>query len=137
LILAPEKALVIIIFMYAVSFSPLGAQWVLGDLMGITLTSPVTNQVIKPALIGGSTPIINQTAINSFQNNLNSTKSFNVVTAIPTTYAIGWQIFLLLTALYIFNILYLLGVPVIFIIPMIIIYVILLARAVLALVRGY
>lgn len=136
MILAPEKAIVIIIFLYCLSFSALGGQWV-ADIFHLTLTSPVTGQQIKPALLNGPTPVINQAHIKDFQNSLNTTQKFNPVNAITQTYTIGWNIFLLLTGLYIFNLLYLLGIPAIFVVPMIIVYVILLARAVLALVRGY
>src|SRR5256885_5044977 len=140
MILTPEKALIIIIFLYAMSFSVLAAQYMIGDVFRLTLTSPITNQPIKSALLGDTNNpggIIQYNKLNAFQQNLNTTKPFNVVNAITTTYSIGWELFLLLTGFYIFNFLYLFGISFIIIIPMIVIYIMLLVRAVLALVRGY
>lgn len=133
-----EKALVIIIFMYGTSFSLLGAQYVIGDVFGSTLTSPVTGQAIKSNLIGnGTNGILNVGIINQQQVNITSNSRSNTVSnPIGTAAGMAWEIMQILTGTYVFNVLYLLGVPAIFISGIVIIYVILLARAIVAYVRG-
>lgn len=140
MILTPEKALIIIIFMYSISFSVLAAQFIIGDVLRLPLVSPVTGQVIKSALLGDKNNpggIIQNDKLNAWQQGLNTTQKFNPVNAITTTFSIGWDLFLLATGFYVFNFLYLMGISFIIIIPIISLYVMLLARMVIALVRGY
>ena len=133
-----EKALVIIVFMYGTSFSLLGAQYVISDVFGSTLTSPVTGQPIKSSLLGnGTNGIINIGIINQQQLNITSnSRSATVTNPIGTAASMAWEIMQILTGTYIFNTLYLLGVPAIFIAGLVILYVILLARAIIAYIRG-
>ena len=134
-----EKAIVVMIFMYATSFSLLGAQYVINDVFGTTLTSPVTGQPIKSNLIGsnGTGGILSIATINQQQLNVTSNTRSNTVTdPIGTAAGMAWELMQILTGTYIFNILYLLGVPAIFITGLVAIYVILLVRAIIAYIRG-
>jgi hypothetical protein len=134
-----EKAIVIIIFMYSTSFSLLAAQYVLGDVFGTTLTSPITGQPLKSNLIGGNgtTGIISISTINTQQNNITSITRTNTVTnPIGTAAGQAWELLQILTGTYIFNVLALLGVPGIFVSGLVVLYVILLARAIIAYIRG-
>ena len=129
-----EKAIVIIIFMYATSFSLLGGQYVISDVFGSTLTSPVTGQPIKSNILSS---VVNINLINMQQQNITSiTRNNTVNNPIGTAAGMAWELLQILTGTYIFNLLYLLGVPAIFIAGLVIIYVILLARAIIAYIRG-
>ena len=114
----------------------LGAQF-LADSYGIILTAP-DGTVIKNALL----EYIQTDTLNTFATNVtssnNSTSNGTSWGLEPIIQAgnIATFIFYLLTGTYIFNILYLFGVPGIFIVPIVIIYFILLGRAIIALIRG-
>ena len=129
-----EKAIVVIIFMYATSFSLLSAQYVISDVFGSTLTSPVTGQPIKSNVLSS---VININLINQQQQNITSnSRNATVTNPIGTAASMAWELMQILTGTYIFNILYLLGVPAIAISGMVVIYIILLARAIIAYIRG-
>lgn len=135
MVFVSDKALIVIMFMYAVSFGVLTAQYVYADAYGITLTDfqghPIRDIFVQ---------ISNINQFNNEQNNINFINSTNVLTnPLGTATAIA-NISLTLVELasgtYIFQILYLLGVPGIFLAGMIGLYIFLLARAVLGWVRG-
>ena len=134
-----EKAMVVIVFMYSTSFSLLAAQYVLGDVFGTTLTSPVTGAPLKSNLIGtnGTGGIISISTINTQQQNITSiTRNNTVSNPIGTAAGQAWELLQILTGTYIFNVLSLLGIPSIFISGIVVLYVILLARAIIAYIRG-
>lgn len=134
-----EKAIVVIIFMYSTSFSLLAAQYVLGDVFGTTLTSPVTGAPLKSNLIGvnGTSGIVQINTINTQQQNITSITRNNTVTnPIGTAAGQAYELLQILTGTYIFNVLALLGVAPIFISGLVVLYVILLARAIIAYIRG-
>ena len=141
-----EKALIVIIAMYAIGFMLLVAQFVYADTFGLTLVS-WTNQPIKSALIGnGTTGILQVGSLNTLQQNVTSnTRSATVTNPIGTAAGMAWEIMLLMTGTYIFNILYLLlgggdgahnSVAAIIVTPFVVIYVILLMRAIVGYIRG-
>ena len=128
-----DKPFYIIIAAYAFSFGFLGAQF-LADSYGITLTAP-DGTVIKNAM----TDIIRISNINTMSLQVaNSTSNQTGLSLDPIFYAasIAWSLFQLLTGTYVFNILYLFGVPPVFIVPIGVIYMVMLARTVIALIRG-
>lgn len=127
-----EKALVVMIFLYAPGFSLLAGQYVIGDVYNITLVSPVTGQPIKSSLLS----FINLSNVNTIEQNVTSTTRGSVVTNINSFLGMVWELVLLLTGTYIFNILYLLGVPAIAIVGMVAIYFFLLIRAYFGYIRG-
>ena len=120
------------LFMYSVSFSVLGTQYILGDIIGITMTNfegtPVTSNLLA---------MIDVDALNISTSNVVNTNETTVKTdPVIGAAAIAWEIFLLLTGTYIFNIMILFGVPVIFVSGLIFLYLIMLARAIIAYLRG-
>ena len=128
----------IIIFMYATSMSLLGGQYVLGDVFGITLTN-IDGVPIESHLLG----FINEDELNERSANIasadfqgNSTYYDRVETFTTAAAFIAWELITLLTGTYIFNFLYLMGVPLIFVSIFVTLYMLLLARAIIGYVRG-
>ena len=132
-----EKSLFIILFMYFLSFGFLGMQYVIGDVFHITMTN-FEGVPMQPALLS----IVDQDALNDVTTNIaNATDAENstldaITNAFQLGYNVGKDLVLLMTGTYIFNILYLLGVPAIIIVGMVIIYVLLLGRTLIAYIRG-
>jgi hypothetical protein len=134
-----EKALMILIFMYAVSFSMLAGQYFIGDVLGITLKN-WQGVEIKSAIL----EFINQDTVNDVTNNIaniNTTRN-STLDAVTQSFElglnIGFELIQLLTGTYIFNLLYLLlgtGSE-LFIAGLVTIYAILLGRALIAYLRG-
>ena len=127
-----DKPFYIIIAAYSFSFGLLGAQF-MADSYGIVLTAP-DGTVIKNALL----EYINEDEINTFSQNVTASNNGTSWGLEPIIQAgnIATFLFYLLTGTLIFNFLYLFGVPAIFIIPIVVFYFILLARAIIALIRG-
>ena len=127
-----DKPFYIIIAAYSFSFGLLGAQF-MADSYGIVLTAP-DGTVIKNALL----EYINEDQINTFSSNVTASNNGTSWGLEPIIQAgnIATFLFYLLTGTLIFNFLYLFGVPAIFIIPIVVFYFILLARAIIALIRG-
>lgn len=132
-----EKALIVIIFMYSVSFAVLAGQYLIGDVFGITLKNYNGDEIRTPLL-----DVIDQDTLNSVTlsiANANDTRD-DTLSALENAYqvgiSVGFDLVMLLTGTYIFNLLWLLGVPPIIIAGMVIIYAILLGRALIAYIRG-
>ena len=128
-----EKALYVIIFMYAISFSLLGMQYSLGDVFGLTLTN-FEGQPIKSDLL----TVVNTVNINTALGNITTANYTAGSTDDAFAIAAGAaaELFLLMTGTYIFNVLFLMGVDLIWISGFVVLYGILFARAVLAYIRG-
>ena len=133
-----DKALMIIIFMYAVGFSMLGIQYTLADTFGITMTN-MEGTPIKSALHG----FIKDDEINTRTQNIvsanfqgNSTYYDKVETFTTGAAFVAWELVTLMTGTYIFYIMFLFGVPEIFVLVFVTLYVLLLARAIIGYVRG-
>ena len=126
-----EKPLIIIIFMYSVSFSLLGGQFVM-DSFGITMTN-LEGTPIQSSLLG----IIDTDNLNSVTNQLNTINGTQAESD-PVTVAAGLvvEVLQLMTGTYIFNMLFLFGVPPIFVYGMVTIYAIMLFRTLIAYLRG-
>ena len=107
----------------------------MADSYGITLTTP-DGEPVKNAL----TEIIQITTINDASDQFitNTTDSYPLVLyqAAVAASQIAFYLFQLMTGTYVFNILYLFGIPPVFIVPIAVIYIILLARSLIALIRG-
>ena len=127
-----DKPFYIILAAYSFSFGILGAQF-LADSYGIVLTAP-DGTIIKNALL----EYIQTDTLNTFATNVTASNNGSSWGLEPIIQAgnIATFIFYLLTGTYIFNMLYLFGVPGIFIVPIVIIYFVLLGRAIIALIRG-
>lgn len=143
-----EAALKIMLFMWAVSFSVLGGQYVIGDVYGIELKNTWSdfnedgspdNIVLKSHLL----TIIDEDQINTTTQNIvtanfttNSTYYDKVETFTTGAAFVAWEVITLLSGTYIFNLLYLMGLPPIFIAFFVIMYLALLGRAIILYVRG-
>ena len=127
-----EKALIALIFMYSVSFGVLVAQYIAGDLMGITLVNYRGEEIQSDLL-----DIVNTGSLNAGISNVTGTNQTEIITDPITAAAKAtYQIFLLITGTYIFNVLYQLGVPPIAIAGMVLLYALLMIRAFIAYLRG-
>ena len=127
-----EKALIVIIFMYSMSFSMIGTQYILGDQFGITMTS-MSGVPIKSNLLG----ITDIDTLNIIGANVTETNATTIRTnPVAAAAEIAYELFLLITGTYIFNMLLLFDVPVVFVAGLILIYVLLMIRAVVGYLRG-
>ena len=133
-----EKALHIMLFMWAVSFSLIGFQYVVADTIGIELTNyrgdPIRSHLLE---------FIDQEQINRITENIvtadytdNSTRYDRVETYDVAASFVAWELVLLLTGTYIFSMLVLLGVPSIYVTGLAVLYFALLARAIVGYIRG-
>lgn len=133
-----DKALMIIIFMYSVSFSILGVQYVTSDILDIEMTNlegvPIRSHTL--AFIDLDT-LNNQTAkIVVADYNDNSTFYDRVETFTTGAAYVAWELITILSGTYIFNFMYLMGVPLYFVAGFVILYTLLLARTIIGYVRG-
>ena len=131
-----EKALIIIVFMYATSFALIGAQYTIADVFGITLTD-FNGHPLQSELI----PITNSAKINlntsnststapSIINNQTIANASNVVNA-------AWSFILMLSGLEIFSMIGMFGVPQVFTIPFVVLYIFFLIRAMIGLLKEF
>lgn len=124
--------------MYSVSFSLVGVQWMYADVLGIQLTSP-SGVPIKTPLIDD---VIQMEEVNTATINIvNATDAENstldaVENAFQIGFNVGKDIILLITGTYVFNLLYLMGIPSIFIVPMVVLYALMVGRTLIAYIRG-
>ena len=136
MVLFMEKGIIIIIFMYAMSFSLIGAQFVLGDVFNLTLTD-FNGNPLQAELI----PIENQQKFNLNQNNSTATAPVvinnNPIANASNVINAGWSLFQLLSGTTIFNLIGYFGVPIIFITPFIALYVIFLVRTMIGLLKEF
>lgn len=143
-----EEALKIMLFMWSVSFSVLGGQYVVGDVFGITLTNDWTdfdgdgspdNIPLKSHLLTLiDIDTINETTENIVTGNFqqNTTYYDKVETFTTGAAFVAWELITLMSGTYIFNFMYLMGIPLIFIGFFVLIYLALLGRAIILYVRG-
>tara|TARA_B100001750_G_scaffold247405_1_gene273048 strand:- start:1688 stop:2080 length:393 start_codon:yes stop_codon:yes gene_type:complete len=127
-----EKALIIIIFMYALNFSMLGIQFMYADVVGHEMVNhegvPITSNIQN---------YINISQLNTTSTNVTGMTSSAVISNPLTAAAeIAWELFLLLTGTYIFSVIHLLGVPSIIVAGMVILYIIMLSRTIIGYLRG-
>ena len=127
-----DKPFYTIVALWGLSFGLLGAQY-LADSYGITLTG-ADGTPIKTAV----QEYIDIDRINSFATNVTSSNNGTSWGLEPIIQAgnIATFLFYLLTGIFVFNILYLLGLPAVFIVPIVIVYYLQLGRAIIALIRG-
>ncbi len=120
------------IFMYSISFSILGAQFIVGDVMGVEMTD-INGDPLKSSIL--TTIQVDQ--LNTSAQNVIGTNQTSIVSD-PITAAAGiaWELILLMTGTYVFQIAYLLGIPSILVAGMVLLYIILLMRTIIAYLRG-
>ena len=127
-----EKALVMMVFLWASAFGLLGVQYVYADVFGITMVSPVTGTPMKSALL----TYFNIGNINTIGSNVTSTPRSDVVSNINEFLSLVWEMVQILTGTYVFNVFNLLGIPVITTAGFIVLYIFLLIRAYFGYIRG-
>ena len=127
-----EKSLIVIIFMYSFSFSALCVQYMYADVLGTDIKN-FEGVVIKSEILN----YVDMPAVNTATSNIVGTNSTSV-TSNPVTAAAGiaWEIIQLMSGTYIFGVLVMLGVPSIIVAGMTILYVFMLARTIIAYIRG-
>lgn len=118
--------------MYASSIALLGAQYIWADTFHVTMTNfqgqPLKNNLLKD---------MNQGTINQIANETIQTNQTNVtLNAVGLAANIGWDLILLVSGTYIFDVLAQLGVPVIFIVGFVVLYIFLLVRSIMGWIRG-
>ena len=127
-----DNALVVIIFMYVLSFSFLGVQYMLADTLGITMTS-ISGETLRPNILAST----NIDRLDAIARDASDT-SIDAIEDNPVLAAasIAWDILQILTGTYIFTVLLLLDIPHIFVSMIVIIYTLLMVRTVIAYLRG-
>ena len=133
-----EKALFIMISLYALSFSLLIGQYIWSDTLGVTMYSPITGVPIKSAVLQYiQTGTLNTAGVNLV--NVNSTTP-NTFTGIERAFQLGMtvgvELFQLMTGTYIFSLIQILGIPNIVTLPFVTIYLFLLFRAAMSYFRN-
>ena len=129
--------------MWSISFSILGGQYIIADVYEIEIMNTWTDfdgdgdadvTPLKSHLLS----IINEETINETTQNIvtadfrnNSTYYDRVETFTTGAAFVAWELVTLLSGTYIFNLLYLLGIPLMFIAFFVILYLALLARAII------
>src|SRR5574340_1164261 len=135
MVFVSDKSLLIIMFMYAIGFGILTAQYVYADVYGIVLKDfqgkPIKDIFIQISNI--NTIQTEQTQLNQINSTKLATDPIGVASAIS---GIALTLVELASGTYIFDIMYHLGVPLIFIVGLVGLYIFLLARAVLGWIRG-
>lgn len=128
-----DKALMIILAMYAMSICYITVEYTLVDVMHITVTN-YRGEALSGSLVS---TVMNMDVFNDQSAliingtfNQNTTDYNRVETSITAAAAVAWNLIILLTGTYIFALLYFLGVPTPFIAGMVILYMLLLARAI-------
>lgn len=131
-----EKSLMIVLFFYSSGFMILGAQYVLGDVYHVTLEYNDVN--LQSAIL----ETIDTDAINTVTTNIaDATDSENstldaITNAFQLGYNVGKELLLLLTGTYIFNMMYLFGIPIIVIAAFVGLYMFCVGRTLIAYIRG-
>lgn len=132
-----HKALMIIITMYAMSFSLLTVQYVFGDYYWFTITS-FSGAPLKSNLL----TFLNGDALNTVTSQIANTsaQSNSTLDAITNAYnlatGVGFEVLQILTGTYIFNLLYIFDLPAIFIGGLLVLFVLMAAIGIIAYIRG-
>ena len=102
-----EKGFIAIIFMYSLSFSLFGGQYVFGDVFGVQLTNFQGQPIVNDLL-----PVVNLHGFNQVGANVTST-SLGQVQSNPLVRAAsaGFELFQLATGTYILNVMLFFGIP--------------------------
>jgi hypothetical protein len=126
--------------MYALSIAYLTVEYTFVDVFhleiqnfdGVTLNGGLVQTWMQMSALNSITDDI----INGSYTPTNGTFYDRVETSVTAGAAVGWNLILLLTGLYIFNLILFLGVPSPLVVGLAILYVFLLARTIVAIIRG-
>jgi hypothetical protein len=142
-----DRALWMMLGMWMATFATLGAQYMIGDVLGWELTVQCTDSIpvdcesirgepMKKHLLG----YIDLANINGIlSNSITGTDGGTIdriVNSVQAAAYVGWNIIGMLTGTYIFSFLYFMGVPTIFVVGIALVYAVLLVRAIVGYIRG-
>ncbi len=133
-----SKAPLIWMFMIFISGSALTVQYVLGDIFGVTFTTPDGDPIKSNILSIIDINEINIRELNIIEGNFTeNTTAFNRVenSAVASAY-VAWEALQLVSGTYIFNLMLLFGMPIVLVAFMVIVYVFLLGYFIWTAVRG-
>lgn len=134
-----DKSIFIILFMYGLSISYLTVEYTFVDVFHIEITN-FNGEVLTGGLVESwiQMDTLNSLTTDIIEGNYENNSTFydKVETSVTAGAAVGWNFITLLTGLYIFNLILFLGVPSPLVAGLAVLYVILLARTIIALVRG-
>ena len=141
-----DKSLYIMLFMWIITFSMLGVQYMAGDIMGQEITIQCTDSIladcasiygepVKPYLLNWSTEAsLNTVLARAVTGNYTGVDKF-LDFAVAAAYA-AWDLIKLVSGVYVFSMLYYIGMPSIMVIGIGLIFLILLLRSVFGWIRG-
>ena len=128
-----DKALFIIISMYVLSVAFLTVEYTLVDVLHVTVTNyngdELTGGLVSTWMDMTTVNSQTQMIINGTFNE-NTTDYNRVETSITAAAAVAWNLIILLTGMYIFNLILFLGVPPPLVAGFVLLYGFLLARAI-------
>ena len=132
----------IVMLVYAISFSLLCVQYIVADVFHFTMTDFNGNPIKNVLITGVGQQSNGQSTLNNIYNNSTCTttlcqqkaESATTYLLVADTYA--WNIFMLISGLYVFQFLYQLGVPIIFMMGFIALYLFFLVRSMMGWIRG-
>lgn len=136
-----DKSIFIILFMYGLSISYLTVEYTFVDVFHLQITN-LDGEVLTGGAVEGWMQMADFRGnagdiINGTYSPVNSTTFYDKVeTSVTAGAAVAWTLIQVLTGLYILNLIYFMGVPFPFVAGIAILYVILLARTVIAIIRG-
>ena len=132
-----EKSLIIIMFMYASSFALLGMQYTLADSFGLTLIGADGQPIQSNVLDFVRTGELNTRFTNATVTQIEAGENWLIYNPITAAAGLVFELFLLLTGTYIFNVLFfVVGIPQVWIAGFVILYMFLLMRTIVAYLRG-
>lgn len=130
-----EKSMMAIMFVYAISIGFLGLQFVVFDVFHSQMTNfqgvPLKNNIIQDIGVSTINNVSGALGHNSTQTIAQAAAQYAAAVA-----NIAIDLIMLITGLYIFDIMLQLGIPSIFIIGFVILYLFLLIRSIVGWVRG-
>ena len=137
-----EKSLIIVMLVYSISFSLLGTQYIVADVFHVQMTDFNGNPIKNVLITGVGQQSNGQSTLNAIYTNStcttptcqNKAESATTYLLVAATYA--WNIFMLISGLYVFQFLYQLGVPIIFMMGFIALYLFFLVRSMMGWIRG-
>jgi short subunit fatty acids transporter len=127
-----EKSLIAIMFVYCLGFSFLGVQFIFADVVHLQLKN-FNGQPIHSAILQWLSP---NTLAFQETNQTSESRSTVVNNPIYAAASVMWELLQLISGVYVFNIAYQLGLPLIFVAMFVALYLILVGRSIAGWIRG-
>ena len=141
-----DKAFLMMVFMYILSFSTMAGIWMFADVLGVELLINCSDgcanygEPFKPAVLqwlggGDVNEILGRSSTGDYTNSDNS--PFDRVLNFTTAAAhVAWDVIGLMTGTYFFTFMYFMGVPMIIAGGLMLVYSFFLVRAIFGYIRG-